>query len=91
MSPTAYIAPGLKTIEDIAAEVWEIDTADLYVNTRRREVVEARQTLISFRQTHMGQTNNKAAGTYRRDHSTAVYAKKTVRTLIETDRAFKTR
>lgn len=82
--------PGIRrvTIEEIAAEIWEIDKELLYHKTRKREVVEARHVLIKYRREIFGHSLAKAAEPYNKDHATTLNSIKRVNEFNETDKAF---
>jgi len=86
---TPYTAPGLKTIEEIAAEIWEIPVESIMVKTRKREVVEARQVLMAYRKQQTGKSSNRVGKEYSKDHATVLHAIKTVNNLRETDKVFR--
>ena len=86
---TPYSAPGMKTMEDVAAEVWEIPVEAIKTKTRQREVVEARQVLMVSRKQLTGKSLNMVGSEYSKDHATVLHAIKTVNNLIETDKVFR--
>lgn len=81
--------PGLKTPEEIAAEIWGLNPEKLFQRTRKREVVEARQVLMVYRHVELGQTQAIAAEFYGMDHASVDHARKTVYSLLVTNRAFR--
>ena len=83
--------PGIshKTIEEIAAEIWDIDKERLVTNTRKREVVEARHVLIKYRKEFYGHSLKEAAKPYNKDHATALNSIRRVNEFNETDKIFK--
>lgn len=91
-----YSAPGVlpiqEILDDILAEVFDIDRSDLYTPTRRREVVEARQLGMYIR-SHRMMTDKATLAmvgrAYNRDHTTVIHAQKVVNNLIATDRRFR--
>jgi chromosomal replication initiator protein len=83
------IAPGLKTIEQHAEEIWELEPGKLSERTRRREVVEARQTVMDYRRTHRKESLQRIADRYYMDHATVIHASKTVSALLKTDKEFR--
>lgn len=87
MSP--YIIPGVKTIEDIACEIWQIPKESLYVKTRKREVVEARQVLMAYGKQKTGNSFAKVGKGFNKDHATVIHSVKTVKNLRETNKAFR--
>ena len=87
MSP--YIAPGIKTIEDIASEIWKIPVESITTKTRKRDVVEARQVLMAYIKQQTSRRLNLIAKEYMKDHSTIFHAIKTVNNLKETNKEFR--
>jgi len=85
----AMAIPGLKTPDEIAAEIWGINPLWLPVKTRKREVVEARQVLMVYRHEVLNQSQATAAAPYGKDHSTVIHAQKTVKALKLTNSAFR--
>lgn len=88
----AYAIPGVvRTIEEVAANVWQIDTTELNGKTRKRKVVEARQVLMKYRRDILGQTTGKVGEHYNKDHATVIHACRSVDNLLETDKDFRFR
>lgn len=88
----AYAIPGVvRTIEEVAANVWQIDTTELNGKTRKRKVVEARQVLMKYRRDILGQTTGKVGEHYNKDHATVIHACRNVDNLLETDKDFRFR
>lgn len=83
------VIPGLKSIEDFAADVWGIETNQIFERTRKRSVVEARHTLMVYRYIDLGYTMEKAGEFYNLDHASVNHARKTVNILLKTDRTFR--
>lgn len=79
-----YAIPGLKSLEEIAADIWGIPVILLYVRTKNRKVVECRQVLFH----HYSNTTTLSAvaigAKYGLDRNTVKFACKTVTDLIET-------
>ncbi|HAQ21130.1 MAG TPA: hypothetical protein DCR40_18135 [Prolixibacteraceae bacterium] len=87
ISPMAI--PGLKTADEIAAEIWDIPEELLKVKTRKREVVEARMVLISYRYRNLNETQESASNQYGlKEHTSTIHACKTVDALLQTDKDF---
>ena len=81
--------PGLKTPEEIAAEIWGIPVAKLKIKTRKREVVEARMVLMVYRNKTLKLSQAKSAAKYDMDHCSTIHACKTVDELLETNKDFR--
>lgn len=85
--------PGLKThdelIDEIAAKIWEIPVERLKTKTRKREVVEARMTLMVYRNRKLKMSQNASACKYGLGHGSTIHACKTVDSLLQTDKNFK--
>lgn len=80
--------PGLKSPEEIAADIWGIQVEQLTEKTRKREVVEARQVLMNYRNTRLNLSQAKSGEPYGKDHCTVIWANKTVNGLLETNKEF---
>lgn len=78
-------------IEQVVCAYFNMDIADIHSNTRRREVVQARQIAMYFSKTltksSLAAIGSKIGG---KDHATVLHACKTVNNLIDTDKKFKT-
>lgn len=87
----AYAIPGIQriSIEAIVASIWRIDVNLLSKKTRKREVVEARQVLMKYRNENLKMSLAQASKPYGKDHATAIHAIKTVNNLLETDSNFR--
>jgi len=83
-----YVIPALKTPEEIAAEIWNITTDQLYRRTRKTEVVEARSTLIWYRNQKLKLSQAVAAGKYGLNHSSTDNIVKRVNRWLEVDKQF---
>ena len=87
-----YAIPGLKTkdevIADIVAEIWEVPKEAITTKTRQREVVEARQVLMTYRKIVTGKSLKKVGKEFGKDHATVLHAIRTVNNLVETDKVF---
>lgn len=69
---------------------YNMDIKDIRKRTRKREIVQKRQTGMFFAQIKTKESLEKIGdyfGGY--DHATCLHAKKTVNNLIETDKMFK--
>ncbi len=77
-------------IQKVICDHFELSVDKIHSNTRRREIVIARQLAMFFAKKH---TKNSLAAIGaqcgKRDHATVLHACKTVSNLIETDKAFK--
>lgn len=91
MTINPRIIPGLKDVDDVVSEIWEIDKARLFTRTRKREVVEARMVAMVYRYRTLRLTLQKSAEPYHLDHATVDHALKTVDNLLQTNRGFRTR
>lgn len=90
-----YAIPGtyvpVKHVEQAACNAWNININDLYKRTRKRQIVEARQAVISYFNEELGYSLNYIERKTGFDHSTVIYAKKKVRDLLDSDRSFRTK
>lgn len=77
-------------IQKVICDHFELPVEKIHSNTRRREIVIARQLAMFFAKKH---TKNSLASIGaqcgKRDHATVLHACKTVQNLIETDKSFK--
>jgi len=89
----AYIRPGLiRDVEQAVSLVYELPVERIKARTRKREVVEARQISMWWRERNTRDTLSRIGellGGY--DHATVLHAVKTVNNLIDTDKHFKHR
>lgn len=85
----AMAIPGLKSPDEIAADIWGIHPSLLRIKNRKREVVEARQVLMVYRHKTLKKSQAEAAKPYGKDHATVIHAKKTIKNLLETNTIFK--
>jgi chromosomal replication initiation ATPase DnaA len=81
--------PGLMTPEQAACCAWNISPATINQVTRKREVVEVRQTLMVYRVDVLKQSKDFAAERYGKDRTSFYHAEKTVKILLETDKEFR--
>jgi len=80
--------PGLKTPEEIAAEIWGIPVERLTEKTRKREVVEARQVLMNYRNVKLKLSQAVSGAPYGKDHCTVIHANKTITALLSSNKEF---
>ena len=77
-------------IQKVICDHFNLEVSKIHTNTRRREIVIARQLAMFFAKKH---TKNSLASIGaqcgKRDHATVLHACKTVQNLTETDKAFK--
>lgn len=90
---TYFSAPGIKTIEEEAAEIWEIPVELLYKQTRKRQAVEARQILMvyyakKFKKEGAKHSEEKATAMFNKNRTTIYHARKTIATLLNSDKGF---
>lgn len=85
------VLPGLKSLEEIAAEIWKIPIERIATSTHKRMVVEARQVLIVYRVDYLKETWEAATIRYGMDHSSVKHCKKTVYDLKDTNRDFQSK
>ena len=82
------------TIESIISKVCEhynIDESAIHTKTRKREIVQVRQIAMFLAKKHTDNSASKIGQLIgKRDHATVLHACKTVKDLIEVDKAFKT-
>jgi chromosomal replication initiation ATPase DnaA len=86
---SAQVIPGLGTPDDIATEIWSLEENQIFAKIRKREVVEARMTVMWYRHDKLGMTLSKAAEPYGKDHATVVYAGRQIEALLHSDMAFR--
>lgn len=79
----------IKTYEEIAAEIWGISTDELIAHNRKKEVVEARHTLLCYRRRKLGMTTSQSAAKYGLKHNATLHSCKRVDEFIEFDPDFK--
>ena len=82
------------TIESIISKVCEhynIEESVIHTKTRKREIVQVRQIAMFLAKKHTDNSASKIGQLIgKRDHATVLHACKTVKDLIEVDKAFKT-
>jgi len=84
------IGISLEYIQSLVCEYFEVPVEMLKSQTRKREIVQARQISMYLAKAHT-KSSLKSIGTFfgGRDHSTVIYACQTVEDLIDTDKKFK--
>lgn len=90
----AYVIPGLKPkdeiIDKLICKSFEVDAKWLYTRSRNRIGAEARQFAMWWRDNFTNESQSMIGARYGgRDHATVVYAKKTVKNLMETNKVFR--
>ncbi len=77
-------------IQKLVCEYFEVPVEMVKSQTRKREIVQARQISMYLAKSHT-KTSLKSIGAFfgGRDHSTVIYACQTVEDLIDTDKKFK--
>ncbi len=77
-------------ILQVVSDYFHIDESNILSNTRKREIVQARQVAMYFSK-QLTKTSLKSIGTQlgNKDHATVLHACRTVNDLMETDRRFK--
>jgi len=85
----AMAIPGLKSPDEIAADIWGFAPELIIKKTRKREVVEARQVVMVYRHKTLKKSQVEAAKPYGKDHATVVHSQKTIKNLLETNTIFK--
>ncbi len=77
-------------IQKVVCDYFNMEVDDIQLNTRKREIVQARQIAMYFSKTltkfSLASIGSKIGG---KDHATVLHACKTVKNLIDTDRKFK--
>ena len=78
-------------ILQVVADYFHIDENSVLSNTRKREIVQARQVAMYFSK-QLTKTSLKSIGAQlgKKDHATVLHACRTINDLMETDRRFKT-
>lgn len=80
----------IDSIQNMVAEYFKVDILDLKGQTRKRDVVQARQISMYFAKKYT-KNSLKSIGDFfgGRDHATVIHSCRTVENLMETDRKFK--
>jgi chromosomal replication initiator protein len=84
------IIPGLMDIDDAVSHVWGIEKRMLFVKTRKREIVEARQVAMWWRKINTKDSLaiiGKKYGGF--EHSTVIHSYDVVETLKKNNRQFR--
>ncbi len=78
-------------IQKVVCDYMDVQIEEIHSNTRKREIVQARQLAMFFSKKHtkasLATIGMHCGG---KDHATVLHAHKTVKNLIETDKQFKT-
>jgi chromosomal replication initiator protein len=82
--------PSIDYILQVIADYFHIEENSVLSNTRKREIVQARQVAMYFAK-RLTKSSLKSIGAQlgKKDHATVLHACRTVNNLIETDRYFK--
>ena len=82
--------PSIDYILQTVADYYHIDGNNVLSNTRKREIVQARQVSMYFAK-QLTKTSLKGIGAQlgKKDHATVLHACRTVNDLMDTDRRFK--
>jgi len=80
----------MEYIQKLVCEYFEVPVDMVKSQTRKREIVQARQISMYLSKSHT-KSSLKTIGAFfgGRDHSTVIYACQTVEDLIDTDKKFK--
>ena len=80
----------MEYIQNLVCEYFEVPIDMVKSQTRKREIVQARQISMYLAKAHT-KSSLKSIGSFfgGRDHSTVIYACQTVEDLIDTDKKFK--
>lgn len=75
----------VQQIEDIVVEIFNIDRAQMYGRTRRREIVYPRQIIMFLTREHTNYSHMRVGMKYNKDHTTVIHSIQTIKDLIQTD------
>ena len=84
-----YIAPGIRSIDDIVADVFGVSVENMKKPGRKRIFAEPRMFAMWFRTEYINESCIIIGSIYGRDHSTVLYAKRTVPNWIETNKPYR--
>ena len=93
----SYIYPGTialmppAQIISAVTQAYKVSYADLLINTRKREIVEPRQVLMTLLLIICKEKSEVVGDRFGRDHATALHARKVVARLYETNKTFRTK
>ena len=76
-------------IEEQVSKVTGVSVEDIYLDTRKRHIVQARMLCMYFIYYYLRRSECVVGKRYDRDHSTVCHAKKTVNNLLQTNKDFK--
>lgn len=78
----------IEFIEKTICEEENLDKGLLHVRTRKREVAEIRQVIMTFA-VRFGHTLQEAGDYFGLDHATANHARKTINNIYDTEKCFR--
>lgn len=90
MSP--YVYPGIRLNNNImanACKLFGVTQTQILSNSRKREIVEARQLLMYYYNRIEGLSLSNTGIKFNKDHATVLHACKKVDDLIQVDKEFK--
>ncbi len=83
------IRPEILEIEEKVCNHLQLEKNKVRSPTTKREYVEARQIVIYLAKTKLKWTFEQAGAIYGKDHATAMYAVRTIKGLLETNKSFR--
>lgn len=90
MNINPYIIPGLKTIDEIVCQAFDITMEQLKAPNRKRDGADARKFVMWYRKNNSKLSLSKIGEIYAgRDHATVLAAAIKYEELIETDKRFR--
>jgi len=90
MNINPYIIPGLKNLDEIVCQAFEITMEQLKAPDRKRDGVDARKFVMWYRKNNSKLSLSKIGEIYAgRDHATVLAAAKKYEELFETDKRFR--
>lgn len=88
---TAYVIPGICTVEEVIAEVFGTSVNAMKSKSRDRNIVEARHAAMWYYMKYKGYSENVCGKLFNRNHCTAHYAKRQVDILCKVDKIFRSK
>jgi chromosomal replication initiator protein len=80
----------VKSIRDLVCTTLNVSVENLISNSRKREIVQARQIAMYFAKKYTKDSLTNIGNVIgKRNHATVLHACKTVQDLIETDKSFR--
>ena len=80
----------MKSIRDLVCTTLNVSVENLISNSRKREIVQARQIAMYFAKKYTKDSLTSIGNVIgKRNHATVLHACKTVQDLIETDKTFR--